>query len=235
MYDWGSRPFYHDNQTCGNMDAITEAHVPMVWGWWHNSQHPFTLTLPSNTRALLGFNEPNHKEQSGLTPEKAALAWPEVEHHAVGIPLVSPAAAPCGSATKCIGNTIEWFDRFFNACSSCRVDFLATHLYSCNAQHTMSVLHDLYQRYHRKIWLTEFSCPHTHDAHRQLQYMKDILPRLEAADYIHRYAWFVSRTTSVDGFITSSASLLQPHGPHLTELGRFYNNFQPHGASAVIG
>ena len=32
-----------------------------------------------NAAALMTFNEPNHPEQSRLTPAQAAAAWPDVE------------------------------------------------------------------------------------------------------------------------------------------------------------
>ena len=37
-----------------------------------------------------------------------------------------------------------------------------------------------------RIWLTEFSCPQRHSVTEQLNYMKAVLPRLEAASYVYR-------------------------------------------------
>ena len=51
----------------------------------------------------------------------------------------------------------------------------------------------MYNRYGKKIWLTEFACPMTNDPNTIKQYMQEVLPRLEAADYVDRYAWFASR------------------------------------------
>src|SRR4029078_4237539 len=44
--------------------------VPMVWG--HSTVNG---TIPSGSKYLLGFNEPNFKAQSNLTPQAAAAAW----------------------------------------------------------------------------------------------------------------------------------------------------------------
>merc|ERR1712083_1106186 len=74
----------------------------------------------------------------------------------------------------------------------CRVDFISTHIYSCSADYTMQVLQDLYSAYGRKIWLTEFACPMTSDPNVIRQYMQEVIPRLEAADFVDRYAWFAS-------------------------------------------
>ena len=57
----------------------------------------------------------------------------------------------------------------------------------------MQVLQNLYSAYGRKIWLTEFACPMTHDQNVIKQYMREVIPRLEAAHFVERYAWFASR------------------------------------------
>jgi hypothetical protein len=75
-----------------------------------------------------------------------------------------------------------------------------------------------------RIWLTEFSCPEHPSAAFQLSYMKEVLPRLEAAPYVYRYSWFESRV-STTGWIGREVSLLEQNSSQLTELGRFYMNF----------
>src|SRR5258708_6890498 len=48
--------------------------VPMIWG--SGSLHS---ALPAGSKFVLGFNEPNFKSQSNLTPAQAAADWPSVE------------------------------------------------------------------------------------------------------------------------------------------------------------
>ena len=103
------------------------------------------------------------------------------------------------------------------------MDYLATHGYWCDANILMQYLKDLYDRFHKKIWLTEFSCPKTHNPWQELHFMKQALPRLEAAHYVYRYSWFATRFNG-DGWVTRATSLLKPNGG-LTMLGQFYNNF----------
>jgi hypothetical protein len=79
-----------------------------------------------------------------------------------------------------------------------------------------------WDRFHKPIWLTEFACPQKNSVNDQLHYMRSLLPRLEAASYVYRYAWFVSRTHG-DGWIYPAANLLDMNGPHLTTLGHYYN------------
>ena len=223
--DWSLEPSYLKRTNCTN--SPRQERVPMVWSWYPKSN--ITGRIPNTSPYLLGFNEPNHKGQANLTPLKAANAWRLVEKAAGNnVILVTPSAAPCGDPNKCLGNTIEWFDSFFRLCEGCRFDYMATHHYSCNPSATMTFLRQLHERYGLPIWLTEFSCPRTTSVARILNYMKGVLPRLEAAPFVFRYSWFVSRSTrGADSFVTSATSLLEPHSSTLTQLGRYYNNYTP--------
>jgi len=91
-------------------------------------------------------------------------------------------------------------------------------------------------RYGLRVWLTEFACSNTRDPDVALQYMKDILPLLEAADSVWKYSWFVSRfrtgntnTTDLGWYLDKANSLLEVSSevPILTPLGLYYNSFQP--------
>src|SRR5258708_5458428 len=126
-YDWGS-------QGSGAPAAIE--FVPMIWG-----TKSLNDSLPAGANYVLGFNEPNFKQQSNLTPAQAAAAWPTVEAKAkaAGIPLVSPAVNFCGSPSdpsQCsdpsITDPYTWLKDFFAACSGCEVDYVAVHWYNCD-------------------------------------------------------------------------------------------------------
>ena len=176
---------YRRKFTCTGVDHILDTFVPMVWNF--NALHEGNLTIENEAVAVLGFNEPNHKEQSNMSGADAAILWKTIQQQSRGKPLVSPAAAPCGGNT-CVGSVNHWFDEFFRHCNGCKVDYLATHIYNCNANKIMQYLKGLYDRYGKKIWLTEFACPYTKDPHRQLALLRNLLPQLEAAPYIYRYA-----------------------------------------------
>lgn len=223
-YDWHlDLSYYHNYTNCTNIDKYESSHIPMVWGWRPGQEAP---DIPKSASFILGFNEPNMFDQSNMTARDAAKYWRVLEDAAQGVSLVSPAAAPCGSKTSCHGNALEWFDEFFKECDGCRVDYLATHAYMCDADKTMAYLAKLYDRYGLEIWLTEFACPHHRSALEQLEYMAEILPRLEASPYIFRYSWYQTRIIdSRHVFVTSSASLLERNTSTLTELGQFYVNF----------
>lgn len=194
-YDWAANfDKMAENNAC-DLNPYIDTYVPMVWGYNEGWKERVREVDKPNNKYILGFNEPNHQGQSNLTPAEAAAAWHVVEQAANGSKIVSPAAAPCGA--HCNGNTIEWFDEFFSilceneTTSPCRVDYLATHHYSCNPAATMKHLKDLYDRYGLKIWLTEFACPKSEYDMEQLEaYMKPLLDMLEDADYVFRLVCF---------------------------------------------
>ncbi|XP_071102939.1 uncharacterized protein [Haliotis cracherodii] len=172
---------------------------------------------------LLGYNEPNERDQSNITPQLAASHWPEIEKLGQDKLLVSPAPARCNGWHLCFKEPTDWLDEFFKACNGCRVDFLAAHTYNCDPDNDMRYLESLYNRYGKQIWLTEFSCPKTMSVQKQLDYMKQIVPRLEAAPFIYRYAWYITRQPDTD-YLTSAVNLLKPNISELTFLGHLYNS-----------
>lgn len=132
-YNWGDHPNDWDHPECGDGEAAP-GFVPMIWGYW-GQQFP---NLEFDT--VLGFNEPNHQDQANLDPEDAAYAWLELQAAYPEKILVSPSPSP--------PNTEARFDKFFEVCDviGCRVDYLATHSYTGNADYDMGTSNSLYQR-----------------------------------------------------------------------------------------
>ena len=176
-YDWHQdMDFFYQKvgRFCGNSTSLSmPPHIPMLKKYHNNTK----LHLQTWGPYILGFNEPNHKDQADMTPQEAADAWPLLEQNSHGAKLVSPTTA---------GAAFWWYDAFFNLCKGCRIDFIAAHMYNCDANAIMSYLQKLYHRYNKKIWLTEFACPHSTDENQQLNLMKNVLPQLEAAPFVYR-------------------------------------------------
>jgi len=209
--------------SCGPQPA-DKSFVPMVWNIQLMQEDPVEERYP----ILLGFNEPNHEDQSNIEPELAAAAWIELQNLYPDKILVSP--APAGGSTS-------WFDPFFEACEAlgCRIDYLATHDYVGNANQVMNRLEKLYQRYGRKVWLTEFAVCCTRDEKVVTDFVKEILPRLEQADFVFRYSWFITRFKENSGqqeveeqeddwFLDPVNSLLRRDSAELSEVGILYNS-----------
>ena len=78
----------------------------MIWGYhednpWHDDESD---PVAAKYHTILGFNEPNHADQSDIDPETAAAAWIEIQEMYPDRILVSP--APAGGSTL-------WFNKFF--------------------------------------------------------------------------------------------------------------------------
>lgn len=172
---------------CGLSRKDIKKHVPMVWGFYPKTN--YSCHMWSDSDVVLALNEPNHLTQANRLAVEAATAWPLLDGNATGKILVGPAAAHCGpNHCNIDGNTTEWFTKFFAACNNtCRVDAIATHTYWCEINKTMDFLEDLYNRYGKPIWLTEFACRDpNNNPDKVLTFLKGILPRLEGAPYIHK-------------------------------------------------
>ncbi|XP_045170719.2 uncharacterized protein LOC123533148 isoform X2 [Mercenaria mercenaria] len=241
-YDWGANfDKIEANSGCDINSLgsdVVDKYVSMIWGYNPN-WNPRVREPDHSEDFYLAFNEPNHRKQANLTPKQAVDAWPIVEQNAGNRKIVSPAAAQCGGGeTNCIGETeIAWFQDFFSLLcvnetvngiqpKTCRVDYIATHIYTCKAPKVGRLLQELYDEFQLKIWLTEFACPYSTDPYEQKSFMEAVLPILEEADHVFRYAWFVHRSTAGDNeFVTSAISLLEPTSSTLTTLGEYYNSF----------
>lgn len=216
--------WWYDWSNTGAAPPAGISFVPMIWGS-ANLAGP----IPAGSPFVLGFNEPNFKAQSNLTPQQAAADWPKVEALAKGanIPLVSPAVNFCGSASNpsgCSDPTVTdpytWLKDFFAACSGCQIDAVAVHWYNCDLPSLKGYLDGNgsglqgFVQFGKPIWLTEFCCDGSHSAADQKTYMQAAIPYLEANPNVARYSWFSAGPIA-------SAELTKADGS-LTDLGTTY-------------
>jgi len=201
--------------------------LPMQWGG--GGLQDLELEIYADSPYLLTFNEPNFKSQSNVSPKDAIAAWPQITAIAKkrNMKIGSPAAAACGPnpAVECYGGTwspIPWFDDFFKGCANCQVDFLTTHIYTCNMTELTAFLEGL-KKYNLPIWLTEFACPASgKPADFEMTFMKQALSYLDAQPWIEKYAWFGTRLDPTDGWLGPQVDLLAYDKCALTDLGKFY-------------
>ena len=79
------------------------------------------------------------------------------------------------------------WDQFFGNCTGCRVDFMATHYYTCSAQYLQWYLNDVYTKYQRPIWLTEWACPNEKGTlSTQIRYLRNALKVLDDHSAVDR-------------------------------------------------
>jgi Glycosyl hydrolase catalytic core len=199
-------------------------YIPMIFsGRWGvekaMSQVKSAATLHGYTE-LLGFNEPDHENQGNTKVEKALEEWPKLE--ANGIRLGSPA---------CVHPDNEWMTAFMKGVDErgLRVDFVCVHHYGGpGVDSFVKKLERVHQLYKRPIWITEFGVgdweakspeENRHKPERIAEFVTELLPRLEAMDFVERYAWFHCGITS-NALCTSA--LFNPDGS-LTVVGQAYS------------
>ena len=143
--------------------------------------------IKKDAKFLLGFNEPERKDQGNLTVERAIELWPKIEEIARDRKL--PVGSPAPSSDK-LG--MDWLAEFMKQAKKkeLKIDFIAVHYYrSRNADDLERFIKELARDYRRPIWLTEFNgWSGPEDEH--IEFLEKSLRFLEKSDDVHRYAYF---------------------------------------------
>jgi hypothetical protein len=222
-YNWDFRP--DEALRDGAYLEHDVEYVPMIWGK-ATDREAAQSSIPEDARYLLGFNEPNFGSQANISATEAAALWPDLEAiaRAKGLSLVSPAVNFCGGDCQDT-DPFHYLDEFFGACSGCKVDAIAVHIYvGCSpagdnkAEWLINHVETYKERFDKPLWLTEFACDSAKSLDEQQVFLEDAVEYLESEPRIERYAWFAGRADNV-----SFVDLLGPSG-ELTSLGRAYVN-----------
>ncbi len=216
FYSWGL------NQPVGVPRNVE--FIPMIWGAWGNSIDKHTANLAERIKRdeishVLAFNEPDQHDQSNLTVERVLELWPRLME--LGVPLVSPG---------CVHPDREWMTQFMKEADkrNYRVDAVAVHSYGgASAEALMNRLEKVYKTYGRPLWITEFAVgdwraksleQNKFPPETVARFMRAVLPALDAANFVQRYAWFSASQTSK---ALGTSALFDKRG-RLTELGKIY-------------
>ena len=199
-YNWYVRPENGLDTLYGNLGFDF---VPMAWnGSFDESRLRTFLEAHPETGFLLGFNEPNFKDQANMTPTQAASQWHKLEAIAdeYGLELVGPAVNFCGNCVQENGvnysDPVRYLDDFLAACQGCRVDYIAVHSYMNNVG-ALDWYLGLFKKYGKPIWLTEFAGwepnGNIQSPNDQISYLIGAVDLLESDSSVFRYAWFTGR------------------------------------------
>jgi hypothetical protein len=217
FYTWGSR------RPPETPEGV--AFTPMIWGHWGDDEKIAKAgreARESGIKELLGFNEPDKKDQSNLSVERALKAWPLLE--ATGLRLGSPA---------CVHPDTDWMQAFMKRADTrgLRVDFVCVHTYhGPNVEALVRRLTETHRMYGKPIWITEFAVgdweaksveQNRHKPEKILRFMEKALPALEKLEFVERYAWFPAKPDN--GALGTSALFDEEGG--LTPLGECYRDF----------
>jgi hypothetical protein len=170
----------------------------------------------ANVHYLLGYNEPDrgngHNHPHMASPAAAAAYWPVIQDLAATfqppLTLVGPSIASGsesgGSDAWDADGKSSWLDEFFGncthiveACDPSLIRFIAMHDYEGSVAKLRRRVEGAVKHYGgRKVWITEIAITKYGKPPRraaQNAFLKQVLPYLDGADEVFRYAWFTSR------------------------------------------
>lgn len=160
---------------------------------------------------LLGFNEPERKQQGNLSVDKALELWPAIEEIAAANQL--PIGSPAPSSDR---DGLEWLETFMRKARTekRKIDFIAVHYYRTRKSSDLrKFIEQLAREYRRPVWLTEFNgWSGPEEEHRA--FLEESLEFLEDCEDVVRYAYFNPPPGSPH-------ALLDRNGTP-TRLGRIY-------------
>lgn len=214
--------------------------IPMIWGSMKDRE-VFEKAIQTElapqigagmARRLLGFNEPDHEKHANVPYMKAIEYWPILME--LNVPLCSPSCAnPEGvNDPSAQGVPGTWMRDFMKEADArkYRIDYIGVHWYGGSQPESfklkMKRLYDIHGQ--RPLLITEFAPADWKtggDASKNrltpeavLAFAKEVLPWLEAQDWIAGYAWFPYSMDRPQGF---PSALFDMKG-ELTALGRYY-------------
>jgi hypothetical protein len=184
----------------GNLDV---EYVPMAWGAKELdiSSALIEQALGHGSTHVLGFNEPDHKEQSDMNPSDAARNYRKyLTPIANRATLVSPAVTNADG----IGLGLNWMTQFLEECRDCGITIMAIHWYGETAEDfkeyvkKAQILASSFGL--KEVWVTEFALkqvtippPNQHDPNTTVSamFLQSVLPWLDQNCGIGRYAYFM--------------------------------------------
>lgn len=199
--DW----FYTWNQVPNYGTSIGAEFIPMLY-----SDNPTRITnLPTDLAALnpaptalLGFNEPDHPQQTNMSALEALNTWTPMM--TTGLRLGSPVT---------ISPNAAWMSQFMGASNALdtgkeeldkdfRVDFVTAHIYQNPSVNTfLGKVDALYAAWGKPVWVTETAVADftatvgsgiksTRYTRAEVeQYMKDLWVEIEKRPWLERFAW----------------------------------------------
>lgn len=187
FYNWGS--------SSGGISG-KKNFIPTLWGdlpvhtghWDQDAE----AAIADGCQQFFSFNEPDMPSQANMSPGAAAAAHAKyMSKYAGKVKIGAPSVSNSGQA----GQGLDWLKQFMAACDGidgCQVDFCNVHWYS-QAQYSDTLFTHLKDANDvcggKPVWLTEFA---PIDSDNQISsFMNDVIPKLEALDYLDGYAYFM--------------------------------------------
>lgn len=187
-YNWRTTQMWYERQVPRSVEF-----VPMI-----SRREDVGKAIKSDlpVRTLLGFNEPDAKEngRQKLSVAEAIALWPRLEAH--GLRLGSPATLRSGTLGRG-----SWQRRFMDEVErrGLRVDFMAVHYYSKDGDVDAfrRWLIAVHREYRRPIWVTEMAHidwmrPRTASYQANARFITEAIRMMEELPFVERHAWFAA-------------------------------------------
>ena len=251
FYNWYIQP-HPEVEKARNEYKV--AFYPMVWNNWEYEK-PLSDYLAAHPEVefLMGYNEPNLRDQCNYTPAQAAKYWPSLVKFAKkhNLKIVSP-AMNYGTMENYWVPWV-WLDEFFGidridddtgklvrnrgykGVSLDDIDAIAIHSYMPDAG-ALKWFISQFLKYKKPIWVSEFcswefSQPNAawQNAEYQQMFMSEAITMLELHPDVEKYAWFIPKGSEDETVIPGNKLLtktVQPDmiPPKLTPLGQVFIN-----------
>lgn len=232
--------YYTWNATKSNQAVVENIDfIPMFWSGQCNPDEI------AGYKTVLGCNEPDHTGQANTPAATVARSWwPSFVNS--GKRIGSPAAA-----WEYENKPGQWLYDFMELIKqpdgSYPVDFITVHSYPGWPGDTdggdqiagfKALIEDLWDRYHKPIWITEFAVanwpsnqddiqPWGYTKQQVYDYMNKALDYLDTCPYVERYAWFSFGDPDGNPYGESAgshAALTNRTTGDLTHLGELYRD-----------
>ena len=231
-YNWNAEPFNDLRDSEGEVE-----HVPMIWG--RDQDDPNGTVdenlyayiksqcdlVPEDANYVLGYNEPNLKDQANMTVIQGQEGWKLIE--ALGKRTVSPATSNPN------GTFDAWLTTFLNGgevtsdgvqvtVEGVSCDCVAIHTYISQRSVSMVVgaVKKIHELYGKPVWVTEmglfgstaygdkfdYSYEKEGENEKTGEFIKEVCAQLDELDYVERYAWFPYDIHSANDIDSNDAS-----------------------------
>jgi hypothetical protein len=210
VYDWSSNP-----PNCGI------ERVAMIYG--------SNIPIDINTEWILGFNEPELKSQSNITPTQGAILWREIEQVYPDKKLVSPSAS--------IAWLTQWYSDYVNLYGRPpKMDVVGSHCYgpwnvntavgTCKSG-AENIVRWAKTRGINEVWITEFAMLPCWSGGESdsVEFMKQMIEYYKEKELITRWAWFQTSYIGNEPWSFGpycNTSLVDFYSGELTEIGKAY-------------
>ncbi|MCL2138343.1 MAG: glycoside hydrolase family protein, partial [Treponema sp.] len=215
FYNWYIQPH-------PDVEAARKEHnvlyYPMVWNNWDfEAMLEEYLAKNPDIDFIMGYNEPNLRDQCNYTPKEAAKYWPKLVKFAKNHNLKIIAPGMNYGTLENYWVPFVWLDEFFGIDSIDEntgktiknkgfkdvslddIDVIAVHCYMPGTGALKGFINQ-FKRYGKPIWLSEFcsweySQPNAawQNLEYQMNFMSEAVTYLELDPDVEKYAWFIPK------------------------------------------